>query len=336
MSPQNPGVRVIIVTYQSACYINACLDSLLAQDYPNFRITLVDNGSTDSIFKELEKYGNRLDVINAGRNLGFPKAVNLALQHCTEEIVALLNPDTEMKPNWLSQLIKGLCETPDTGIAGSLLLFPDEHIQHIGGKVHANGLTEHLCAGEPSDDIEPESRQVDYATGAALAIRLSHLQDMGGLDEGYPLYGEDVQLATDIARMGLKTIIFTGASGIHHESVGSRKESFLYLYRLHRARLRYVFLNLPLSHLLRRWPGEEWYFLRIAGMFTTYRIFPVATAYLTLILRLPWLYLLRRGKKYQIAKPELYGAYIGKICNSSMREYVREWRKRNQPEDADA
>ncbi len=324
-----PSVRIILVAYNSARYLPACLDSLLAQRYPaSVVVHIVDNGSCDDTRAVLAAYADRITVDYAGKNLGFPRAVNRALRSCSEAVVVLLNPDTQMQPDWLAKLMEGLYASPQIGAAGSLLFYPDGTIQHAGGRVYANGLTGH------DRDHEPAARSwsVDYATGAALAVRLQHLRAVGGLDQGYPLYGEDVQLAALLARMGLSTIVAGEARGVHHESVGSVREGHLYLYRLHRARLRYSALNFPAAHLLGRWWMEELYYLRVAGALSTYRFWPMLGAYLTTLLRLPWLLFLRTRGPYRVQDAAFYRAYMRRTTGAGIRALAEEWRRRHAPE----
>ncbi|MBE7558120.1 glycosyltransferase family 2 protein [bacterium] len=325
MTTWPPPVRVIVVAYNSARYLPACLESLLAQDYPApVAIHVVDNGSTDDTRRALEPYASRIAVDYAGTNLGFPRAVNRALKKCREEVVVLLNPDTEMERDWLAQLVGALRRHPGAGAAGSLLFYPDGSIQHAGGRIFANGLTSHERA---LPAVAGEERVVDYATGAALAVRADVLRALGGLDQGYPLYGEDVQLAAHLARRGLSTLLVPAARGVHHESVGSVRESCLYLYRLHRARLRWSALNFPLSHLLGRWLNEEFYYLRVAGMFSTYRFWPVLAAYLTTLARLPWLLFLRARGPYRVREQAFYQSYLHRIISSGIRALAEEYRR---------
>lgn len=329
MNRSLPPARIILVSFNSARFLPACLDSLLAQTYPApVRIHVVDNGSKDETAAVLAGYAGRIEVDPAGRNLGFPRAVNRALEKATEEIIVLLNPDTEMAPDWLSELVGGLLSSPEIGLAGSLLLFPDGSVQHAGGRVYANGLTGHAGVGERPNPPGCAPMRVDYATGAALAVRREHLLELGGLDEGYPMYGEDVQLAVDLARRGLSCVVVPSARGLHHESVGSRRDSLLYLYRLHRARLRWSFLNFPLSHLLGRFPGEEFYYLRVSGAFSTYRFWPVLAAYARLLVGLPRLWALRRGLRLRVRDPRAFSAYLEHVRDSGIRALAEEWRRR--------
>ena len=323
-----PAARVIVVAWHSEGYLPACLDSLLAQKYPGrVVIHVIDNGSTDDTAKVLAGYGERIVAEYAGRNLGFPRAVNRALRACREEIVVLLNPDTVMDPDWLSELVQGLLLSDEIGAAGSLLLYPDGTIQHAGGRVYANGITGHYGAGQRPRPAPERYWEAEYATGAALAIRATDLREIGGLDEGYPMYGEDVQLAALLARRGRKTIVVAAARGVHFESVGSRREGMRYLYRLHRARLRVAFLNFPVAHLLRRWPREEIYYLWIAGMLTTYRFFPVMAAHLTTLARVPWLLTLRKRPRYRVHDRAAYARWYGPITAASIRGLVGQLRE---------
>src|SRR5690606_1990973 len=109
---------------------------------------------------------------------------NLGGKAARGEVVVFLNPDTELQPDCISELVAPLLRNADIGVTGAKMLYPGGNIiQHAGGIVHANGMTRHRGAGEPGNGQYNTVTDTDYGTGAALAISRTRLQQLGGFDE---------------------------------------------------------------------------------------------------------------------------------------------------------
>src|SRR5687767_1926516 len=100
-----PLVSVTIVTYDSAPYIERCLQSLFAQHYRDLEIIVVDNASTDGTREMLANYSGRVTVIQNASNSGFAAAQNQAIAAAAGEWILTLNPDTWLTPGFIAHLI---------------------------------------------------------------------------------------------------------------------------------------------------------------------------------------------------------------------------------------
>jgi len=168
-------------------YIANCLNSLIAQNYSELEIIVVDNASVDGSDNIVASEFPEVQLIRNPYNLGFSGGCNIGLRAATGEILILLNQDTVGYKGWLDIVAKRMISTPEIGIVGCQLLYEDGTVQHAGGKLIQpfwDGI--HLKENDGS-------AKFDYLTGAVFAIRRACFEEVGEFDETfYPAYGEDV------------------------------------------------------------------------------------------------------------------------------------------------
>ncbi len=219
------------------------LDALRECDPPPHEVIVVDNGSTDgtSAFV-LDRYPEVI-LVRAPKNLGFAGGNNLGMLNATGDVLVLLNDDTEPESDWLAALDAAFVQDSKLGVAGVRLLYPDRKtIQHLGGVVEPNGLTQHLDYGLSIDEQTVfEPREVDYATGAALAARREAVREIGMLDEGFwPIYFEEVDWCFRAREAGWGVRVIPDSTVIHHESQTTEKFSRRFLTMYARNRWRFL------------------------------------------------------------------------------------------------
>ena len=115
MTQKLPPVRVVVLNYNGAGRIEGCLKSLAETKYPDLRVTVVDNASTDDSVDRVRQEFPSVEVIANGENVGFSRGNNQALRMATEPYVGLLNPDTIVDPDWLKPLVDRLTEDSSVG-----------------------------------------------------------------------------------------------------------------------------------------------------------------------------------------------------------------------------
>jgi len=180
------------------------------------------------------KSGNnpQVTLLRAGRNLGFAGGNNLGIRKAQGDIIVLLNDDTEVAPDWLSVARRSIESLPDWGILGAKLLYPDKTtIQHAGGTIQPNALTQHIGNGEIDIGQYDTIKQCDYVTGAAFFIRREVVDTIGLLDEGYfPIYFEEVDYCFRARAAGYEVYYVPGIKVLHYESRTTKKLSRGFLY----------------------------------------------------------------------------------------------------------
>ncbi len=304
-----PLISVLVVLYESTGYIGPCLEALSRTGYPRLEVIAVDNASTDDGMTEARRAagagGLRCIVSSLSRNRGFAFANNRAFELSSGDIILMLNPDTEIYEDALEKLVEAFESDKGIGVAGCKLYLPDRKtIQHAGGFVRDNGLTMHYGADEPDEGRFDEMRDVQYVTGAALAVRRDVFVEAGMLDEGYfPAYFEELDLCLKVRRLGHRVVYVPGARLVHHESTTTTKYSDRFLYLYHKNRIRYLLKNYSWRFLLeravpfeRRWLGwivpEE-------------QAVPLKKAYLANALMLPRTLVARWRQERAIASPRI-------------------------------
>jgi GT2 family glycosyltransferase len=251
---------VIIPVWNGAAELPACLDALLAQTGVELEVLAVDNASTDGSGDLVAARYPQVRLLRQPANLGFGGGCNAGLAAAHGDVLVLLNQDTEVRPGWLAALVDALQNDPAAGIAGSKALYPDGTLQHAGGVIDRQGSGSHRGAGQPDTGQYDQVQDVEYVTGASLALSRRAYTQVGGFDEGFgPAYFEDVDLCFRVRHAGLRVVYVPASVLVHKEqsrAVADPGHDAMLLY--HRNRLRFVAKHWPLSRLQTEFlPAEQ-------------------------------------------------------------------------------
>ncbi len=208
MNPDSLDLSVILVSYNSCVLLEACLRSLTSSlaDFP-YEIILVDNASQDGTVEMVEHAFPEVRLIRNRENLGYPIANNQGIAAARGEQVLLLNPDTEVLPGAFERLITELRDRPRAGAVAPILRLPSGRIQvsfgwsvgflsELAKKLALNRYLSRWAGRTKSP------RKVGWLGGACLLIRSEVLEQVGGFDEMFFLYFEDIDLSYRIRKLG--------------------------------------------------------------------------------------------------------------------------------------
>ncbi|MEO6457294.1 MAG: glycosyltransferase family 2 protein [Chloroflexia bacterium] len=237
------STSVVVVSYNTAAYIESCLLSILELDYPQVEIIVVDNGSTDGSVDLVRRRFPDVELVELQENKGFAGGASVGLYMAAGDIVATVNPDVKLDPDWMSIIVETLLSDEHIGIVGSKILYPDgKTIQHAGGVVHYPlATTEHIGRGEPDIGQYNQPKTVQFVTGAALAMRREVGRALRFFDEAFfPVFYEDVDLCRRAEKLGLRVLYQPRAIAYHKESVTLDHTTGLYYSYYHANRLRYI------------------------------------------------------------------------------------------------
>ncbi|HMA38092.1 MAG TPA: glycosyltransferase family 2 protein [Chloroflexia bacterium] len=262
MTPdQFPTATVVIVNYNTPAEVPGCLDALAALEYPDVEILLVDNGGDGGRPVDLGDRYPAVRVLHPARNLGFGGGANLGWEQARGEILAVVNPDVRVRPEWLRALATGLHDHADrrAAIGGGKLLYPDGRVQHAGGTFRFPAATTALIGrGEPDGVAFAHDQEMAYVTGGAFAITRAASAALGGFDAGFwPVYFEDVDLCTRAWDAGYSVWYLPAAVAVHAESASLAHGGADYFRYYQRNRLRYVLRHYPAARVRGEFAAAE-------------------------------------------------------------------------------
>lgn len=223
---EDDGVTILIPNLNGQQHLPRCLRALKRTTGVNFEILVVDNGSTDGGPEWLRENHPDVRVIALGENRGFSGGLMTGVRQCSRPLVCFLNNDTEVTPDWLSELVRTLKSDPTIGAVSSTLFYMHnpELINFGGGKMTRPGYGYQGRLGWPRASLEgaPEVEETLFPSGAAMLISRRLLLDCGGLDvELFPVYHEDVDLGWRLWVMGYRVVITGKSVVLHYEGGGT-------------------------------------------------------------------------------------------------------------------
>ena len=242
----------VVVNYNAGPALVACVGSVLAQDPPP-ELVVVDNASTDGSLEALRRAHPGVRVVSSGGNLGYARAANLGIAATDAPVVAVLNPDTVLGPGVARALTARFAADAKLGAAGPRLHNPDGSVypsaRQIPSLVDAvgHGLLFFLWPHNPftgryretgADPARP--RHVDWVSGAAIWLRRAALDDIGGWDERYFMYVEDVDLCWRLRRAGWRVAYEPGGTVEHLLGVSTAGRPYRMIAEHHRSLLRFA------------------------------------------------------------------------------------------------
>ncbi|MBI3250113.1 MAG: glycosyltransferase family 2 protein [Deltaproteobacteria bacterium] len=230
-------LSIVIVSWNSGHDVIACLDSLqAAAQSERIEIVLVDNASEDGSIDTVRRFFPQVKLIETGANLGFARAANLGWRQAQGEHVLFLNPDTHVFAGALERGLAYFRAHPSVGVLGLKLLNHDGSLQ-VSCR---NFLSLPLLL---SDNLlrlpfvprrlasrfiyrlwdHGETRAVDWVCGACMFLRRSLLEDIGGLNEAYFMYGEDMDLCYRVRQQGYTVVYYPEAAIMHYGNRSGEK-----------------------------------------------------------------------------------------------------------------
>jgi GT2 family glycosyltransferase len=213
-------VAVVVVAWNSAAYLPACLGSLRDLERPPAEIVVVDNGSTDGGPETVERDFPEVHLIRPGGNTGFCRANNLGIVKTRSPFVLVLNPDTRLEPRFLEELLPAF-DDPRVGIAtGKLLRFDGRTLDTAGQTLGRSRQPKDRGYGRPDRGQLDRDDEVFGACAAAALYRRTMLESIADgpgqyFDERFFAFNEDLDLAWRARRLGWSAAYRYRAVGYH-------------------------------------------------------------------------------------------------------------------------
>ncbi len=220
VAPSHVRLTVVVLNYNGRTLLEAILPSLAAQTFVAFRIVVVDNGSSDDSLDFLRKNWPAVEVVALPENVGVTAALNVCLGTATSEFVGLLNNDLELEPTCLAHLVAELDRHPRIGsVTPKMLDYADRGvIDGAGDVLNWRGGGRRRGHGERDDGRYDHAAEVFGPCGGAALYRRAVLDVVGGFDEAYFAYYEDVDWAFRAQLAGFGCRYVPTAVLYHHGS----------------------------------------------------------------------------------------------------------------------
>lgn len=246
---------MVTVTYSPGWHLDRFLASLsLATDHP-VQVVMADNGSTDGAPQEAVQRYPDAQLFETGANLGYGGAVNSAVALLGDrgsEFLIVANPDVQWGPGSIDALLEAAARWPHAATLGPLIREPDGSVypsaRHlpslIRGGMHA--VVGPIWPNNPwsrayrQERLEPSERPVGWLSGACLLVRRAAFDQIGGFDERYFLYMEDVDLGDRLGKAGWLNVYVPSAEVLHQKGHATGKDPAANLAAHHRSTYTYL------------------------------------------------------------------------------------------------
>jgi GT2 family glycosyltransferase len=253
-----PRVSILIVNFNGAAYLRACLDSLRAVTWSNREVVVVDNGSSDDSLEVLARYPEAA-VVRSQANLGFAGGNNLGLRHCSGEYILLLNNDTVVPPDFLEPLCLTLMQTPQIGAVQGKMILPrfGGRLDVCGSFLTAIGLPYHYGYYKADGPLYQKSYPVFSAKGACLLFRREIIARVGDFlfDEDFFCYYEEADFCHRVWLAGFEVWFVPGPPTQHFMGATSGDSQSEFVLRHYLRNMAFSLLsNLSLTSRLRILP----------------------------------------------------------------------------------
>ena len=266
-------LSVVVVTYHSRDHILECLRSLEpgrgAPDDTRSRASresvVVDNASTDGTPETVEKEAPYVRVVRTGANLGYAKAVNRGFAETTGRYVLVTNPDCVWPPGAVEALIAWLEAHPRCGIAaprirntdGSLEYSARAYPDHFAFLFNRYSLLSRIFPRNPwtrrylmLDWDHASARSVDWVSGAAMLVRRAAVAAVGGMDEAFFMFNEDVDWCRRMKLAGWSNAYVPDAVVMHHVGASKGRVAARVIVARHQGMIHYFHKHHPAHPLL--------------------------------------------------------------------------------------
>ncbi len=226
---KNMKLSIIIVNYNVTQLLRNCLLSIKKYCLEiSYEVIVIDNDSTDSSWKQLVDEFSEVRFISSSINEGFSRANNKAIKQAKGEYVLLLNPDTEFEDYYIKDIIDFADSKANFGGLGirmhdaegnflpeSKRSVPDMY--NSFGKLFGKISKENSKSYYRNDIAEDAIASVEVVTGAFLLVKRETYNQIGGLDESYFMYGEDIDICYTLLNHGLTNYYYGKASLLHYK-----------------------------------------------------------------------------------------------------------------------
>lgn len=244
-------LTIIIVNYNSTDYLERCLKSILKETCAgNYRIAVIDNASDEQNFSALKKLSDRIQFILNSRNVGFATACNQGIRALPASYYLFLNPDCVIEESAIDRTLDFLVSQPSAGIVGCRVNDPDGSLQpacrrkiprpstaffRLFGLSRLFPQSRRISAYNMTYENSEQTHEVEAVSGSFLMFRHEILHDIGGMDEDFFLYGEDLDFCYRASLRGWKVFYYPHARVVHYKGRSSARARGISNYHFYKS-----------------------------------------------------------------------------------------------------
>lgn len=334
-----PSVSILMLNYNGQAHLEEFFKSVFSLNYPKdkYEVVVMDNASSDGSPDWIEQNYPQVKLVRLDKNYGFAVGNNIGVNYCNGEFIALLNNDTALDENWLSELVEAVIREPDAVYGSKVLWYSSKkHIVFLRSRFTWWGS---IGLDVYKRDIETEQPVFSlHASGCGVLLSKESYLKLGGFDKTYFCCAEDHELGWKAWLSGRKVYVIPKAVIYHKMGSSLSHNSSLHVYLGVRNSLRNFVKFLEMPSLLKVIPLNLAYNLGcylIAYCIRSKKptlIFPILKAYLTVISEIPSLVRARRNfqKQRRFKEHDLrkFGLMLG--FKESVGEILSAFRRKNE------
>jgi len=251
----DPLVSVIVLNYNGLEHLKECFDSLNNLNYKNTEFILIDNNSKDNSVEFIKKNYKKVKIIQLEKNYGFAQGNNIGVSHANGKYIVLLNNDTVVDINWLSELVKVAEQSKYIGIVGSKNYYYNDKtkISFAIGGFDKFGDPKFIGLNEKDNKLLNNQMEVFWICGASLLFRRELYKKINLFDPLYFIYYEDVDFCWRALISGYK-VVYAPKSFLYHKIGMAIKDNKIKKYWVRRNKLRTILKNYEIKTIIKILP----------------------------------------------------------------------------------
>lgn len=249
---------MIIPHWNGIEILEPCLRSLEASTYPNLKVVVVDNASTDKSASFVRREFPEVTLLENVKNMGFAGGVNVGIQHADSDYFLVLNNDTTHDPDWVEPLVAALESDPQIAAVQPKIMSAQnptvfDYAGGVGGLLDVlafpYALGRIFTTTETDDGYYDTAQDIFWASGTALLLRASALKEVGLFDEDFFAHMEEIDLCWRLHNAGWRVVNAPSSRIFHHSGWTLPPDRYQKKYLNHRNNLMMIIKNYPFAYL---------------------------------------------------------------------------------------